>query len=138
MTDARNVPDSTREYRPDATSPTLVEGRKRGDAGAWERLARLYGPLVYAWCRADVYSLRCTFDFLLTGRPPFAEAGQTSRSGKMKAHALLPLKQPRPDVPDALAVLVERMLAKAPATAGRWPSSPATSARRTPPASRSS
>src|SRR5262249_47472275 len=51
MTDARNVPDSTREYRPDATSPTLVEGLQRGDAGAWERLARLYGPLVYAWCR---------------------------------------------------------------------------------------
>jgi RNA polymerase sigma-70 factor (ECF subfamily) len=49
--DAGNEPDSTRDFRPEMTSPTLVEGVKRGDADAWGRLARLYGPLVYAWCR---------------------------------------------------------------------------------------
>jgi serine/threonine protein kinase len=67
--------------------------------------------------RADVYSLGCTAYFLLTGRAPFAEAGHNSRLSKMKAHALLPppsLKAARPDVPDALADVVARMLAKAP------------------------
>src|SRR3954454_6421981 len=49
--DAGNEPDSTRDFRPEMTSPTLVEGVKRGDPDAWGRLARLYGPLVYAWCR---------------------------------------------------------------------------------------
>src|SRR5262245_66641611 len=43
--------DSTREFRAEMTSPTLVEGVRRGDSDAWDRLARLYGPLVYAWCR---------------------------------------------------------------------------------------
>src|SRR5687768_12315090 len=49
--DAGNLSDNTREFHPEATSPTLVEGMKRGDGWAWKRLARLYGPLVYAWCR---------------------------------------------------------------------------------------
>jgi serine/threonine protein kinase len=68
--------------------------------------------------RADIYSLGCTAYFLLTGRAPFAESGHAGRLSKMKAHALLPpppLKQARPDVPDALADIVGRMLAKAPA-----------------------
>jgi RNA polymerase sigma-70 factor, ECF subfamily len=49
--DSGNIPDSTRDHRPEMTSPTLVAGVRRGDADAWDRLARLYGPLVYAWCR---------------------------------------------------------------------------------------
>ena len=51
MKDAAKVPDSTRDFRPNTTSASLVEGVKRGDAEAWRRLTRLYGPLVYAWCR---------------------------------------------------------------------------------------
>jgi RNA polymerase sigma-70 factor (ECF subfamily) len=34
-----------------ATSSTLLEGLKDRDGDAWERLVRLYGPLVYYWCR---------------------------------------------------------------------------------------
>src|SRR3954465_3683456 len=49
--DAGNEPDSTRDFRPEMPSPPLVGGVGRGDAGAWGRLARLNGPLVYAWCR---------------------------------------------------------------------------------------
>ena len=33
-----------------ATSPTLLERIKAGDAAAWDRLVRLYAPLVYRWC----------------------------------------------------------------------------------------
>jgi RNA polymerase sigma-70 factor (ECF subfamily) len=36
---------------PGPTSTGLVNGIKGGDQEAWHRLAQLYGPLVYQWCR---------------------------------------------------------------------------------------
>jgi RNA polymerase sigma-70 factor (ECF subfamily) len=36
---------------PGSTSTGLVAGVKGRDPGAWHRLAQLYGPLVYQWCR---------------------------------------------------------------------------------------
>ena len=33
------------------TSTSLLDQVKVGDQQAWERLVKLYGPLVYAWCR---------------------------------------------------------------------------------------
>jgi len=35
----------------DSTSSRLLVGLKEQDPAAWERLAELYGPLVYYWCR---------------------------------------------------------------------------------------
>ena len=32
------------------TSPTLLQRAQANQAGAWERLVELYGPLVYHWC----------------------------------------------------------------------------------------
>jgi RNA polymerase sigma-70 factor (ECF subfamily) len=34
-----------------STSSGLLERVKAGEADAWQRLARIYTPLVYAWCR---------------------------------------------------------------------------------------
>jgi RNA polymerase sigma-70 factor (ECF subfamily) len=36
---------------PSALSTGLLEGVKARDPEAWRRLAHLYGPLVYGWCR---------------------------------------------------------------------------------------
>ncbi len=33
------------------TSPTLLEKLRRSDPEGWRRFVRLYGPLVYRWCR---------------------------------------------------------------------------------------
>ncbi len=37
--------------RDTTTSSSLVRALKAGGGDAWQRLAELYGPLVYAWCR---------------------------------------------------------------------------------------
>jgi len=34
-----------------STSSSLIQGLKADDSEAWHRLARIHGPLVYAWCR---------------------------------------------------------------------------------------
>ena len=64
--------------------------------------------------RSDMYSLGCTLYFMLSGRPPFP--GGTVLQ-KLLSHTSDPppdLRQFRPDLPDELAVVVERLLAKSP------------------------
>ncbi|TWU30875.1 RNA polymerase sigma factor [Novipirellula artificiosorum] len=34
-----------------STSPTLLDRVREFDAAAWDRLTKLYGPIVYRWCR---------------------------------------------------------------------------------------
>jgi serine/threonine protein kinase len=72
--------------------------------------------------RADLYGLGCTLYHLLAGRPPFE--GQDTL---LQRHAHLlerptPIRELRPDVPLALADLVERLLAKDPAQRPALPS----------------
>jgi hypothetical protein len=64
--------------------------------------------------RSDLYSLGCTFYCFLAGRPPFADR---LRLKKLLAHAKEPppsIRAIRADVPDAVAALLDRMLAKEP------------------------
>jgi RNA polymerase sigma-70 factor (ECF subfamily) len=47
--DRANVPSG--ELACQTPPSSLLEGLRRADSGSWRRLALLYGPLVYGWCR---------------------------------------------------------------------------------------
>src|SRR5947208_1234761 len=65
--------------------------------------------------RADIYSLGATFYFCLTGRTPFHEGSVAQKLIWHQTRQPKPIKQMRPDVPDVLAGLIERMMSKDPA-----------------------
>ncbi|HEY3789557.1 MAG TPA: serine/threonine-protein kinase, partial [Urbifossiella sp.] len=64
--------------------------------------------------RSDIYSLGCTFYHALTGRPPVPEG---TAAKKLHAHQVVDPIDPRqlnPGIPDALAAILARMMAKDP------------------------
>ncbi|HKI31633.1 MAG TPA: serine/threonine-protein kinase [Gemmataceae bacterium] len=68
--------------------------------------------------RSDLYGLGCTLYHLLTGQAPFAGPECRSAFDTMMAHKHMPrpaLRGRRSDVPEGLAAVVHRLLAKAPA-----------------------
>lgn len=64
--------------------------------------------------RADLYSLGCTFFFLLTGRPPFPDGTPIEKLLKHQVDPPPPLQLARPDVSNELAAVVARLMAKRP------------------------
>jgi WD40 repeat protein len=68
--------------------------------------------------RADIYSLGCTLYCLLAGQPPFPTGSALEKAMAHRQDRPRPVTALRPEVPPALAAVVEKMLAKDPA--GRY------------------
>jgi serine/threonine protein kinase len=64
--------------------------------------------------RADIYSLGATFYFLLTGAPPFGSGTLEQKIIRHQFHPTPSVRENRPDVPEGLAAIIARMLAKNP------------------------
>jgi serine/threonine protein kinase len=64
--------------------------------------------------RADIYSLGCTFYFLLTARVPFPEEAFTEKLLRHQFDDPTPAEQLRPEVPQAVSAIVRKMMAKKP------------------------
>jgi serine/threonine protein kinase len=62
--------------------------------------------------RADVYSLGSTFYFCLTGSPPFSEGTVAQKLIWHQTRQPKPVRSQRPEVPEALAAVLEKMMAK--------------------------
>jgi phosphate ABC transporter phosphate-binding protein len=64
--------------------------------------------------RADIYSLGCTLYFLLTGRPMYSGSSLMSLLLQHRDAPPPSLRHARPDVPDSVDALFQRMVAKDP------------------------
>src|SRR5438270_2380769 len=65
--------------------------------------------------RADIYSLGATFYYILTGRPPFAEGTVAQKLIWHQTRQPKSVRSIRPDVPEGLAAVIEKAMAKDPA-----------------------
>jgi formylglycine-generating enzyme required for sulfatase activity/tRNA A-37 threonylcarbamoyl transferase component Bud32 len=64
--------------------------------------------------RSDLYSLGCTFYFLLTGRVPFPTGEPMAKLLAHQCDPPPPVQELRPDVPPHVAALIARLMAKHP------------------------
>jgi eukaryotic-like serine/threonine-protein kinase len=64
--------------------------------------------------RSDLYSLGCTFHYVLTGQVPFPAAGPMEKLLKHHLEAPPCVRTLRPEVPGGIARLVRRLMAKSP------------------------
>ncbi len=68
----------------------------------------------HADIRSDLYSLGCTFYFLLAGKPPYPGGTLTEKLLRHQLDEAPPLEELRPGVPAQVAAVVRKLMAKRP------------------------
>lgn len=64
--------------------------------------------------RSDIYSLGCTFFFMLSGRPPFPEGTVLQKLLQHQGDEPPDIRSFQPNIPAEIAVLMQKMMAKDP------------------------
>ena len=64
--------------------------------------------------RADIYSLGCTFYYLLTGKPPFPGGTDVQKLIRHQSEKAYPIEELRPGIPGEVSKILNRMLEKRP------------------------
>jgi serine/threonine protein kinase len=64
--------------------------------------------------RSDLYSLGCTFYYLLTGQVPFPGGSTLEKLVRHGTEESVPVEELRPEVPPPVATIVRRLMAKKP------------------------
>jgi serine/threonine-protein kinase len=71
--------------------------------------------------RSDLYSLGCTFYFLLSARVPFPKGTSLEKVNRHKTEEPAPVERDRSDIPPPVAEIVRRLMAKDPAARFQTP-----------------
>jgi WD40 repeat protein len=71
--------------------------------------------------QSDIYSLGCTLYHLLAGHPPFPGGSLMQKLLKHQQTEPKSIREIRPDVPEGLAIILQKMMAKEPAYRYRTP-----------------
>jgi serine/threonine protein kinase len=64
--------------------------------------------------RADIYSLGCSFYYLLIGKSPFQDGSASQKLIWQQVRYPKPVRSIRPEIPEELAAVLDKMLAKEP------------------------
>ncbi len=72
--------------------------------------------------RSDIYSLGCTFFFMLTGRPPFPEGTVLQKLLQHQGDEPPDVRTFQPNIPSEVALLIQKMMAKDPRQRFQTPS----------------
>jgi eukaryotic-like serine/threonine-protein kinase len=64
--------------------------------------------------RSDIYSLGCTFYYLMTGSPPYPGGGLSDKLARHYKAPIPDVREHRPDIPESLSGLIRKMMEKKP------------------------
>ena len=64
--------------------------------------------------RSDIYSLGCTFHFLLSGQVPYPNGSSLEKLIRHSSEPLVPISKLRPEVPPEVEAIILKMVAEAP------------------------